>query len=137
MPISAQYAALFWIPLIYHSRHVGSPPFVWFLVRFQLWLFLLFTMTTLPKSYLRNECQALQAQWVSSLKELKAVTHPESRTMLIENLRDLYSRATVLLDRYGEQLDTISSSLLHHVTSRSLDGHIAIAKNTENLMKTY
>lgn len=94
-------------------------------------------MTTLPKSYLRNECQAIHAQWFSSLKELKAVTHPDSRQMLIENLRDLHGRATDLLDRYGEQLDTISSSLLHHVTSRSLDGHIAIAKNTENLMKTY
>ncbi len=94
-------------------------------------------MSTLPKSYLRNECQALQAQWVSSLKELKAVTHPESRTMLIENLRDLYSRATKLLEKHGEQLDPISSSLLHHVTSRSLDGHIAIAKSNENLMKSY
>jgi hypothetical protein len=94
-------------------------------------------MTTLPKSFLRNECQALHAQWFSSLKELKAVTHPESRTILIENLRDLYSRATTLVEKHGEQLDPISSSLLHHVTSRSLDGHIAIAKNTENLMKTY
>ena len=108
-----------------------------FLVRFQLWLFLLSTMTTLPKSYLRNECQALHDQWFSSLKELKAVTHPESRTMLIENLRHLYSRATTLLEKNGEQLDTISSSLLHHVTSRSLDGHIAIAKSTENLIKVF
>ena len=94
-------------------------------------------MTTLPKNFLRNECQALHVQWFSSLKELKAVTHPESRKMLIENLRDLYNRATSLLDRYGEQLDTISSSLLHHITSRSLDGHIAIAKNTDNLMTAF
>ena len=94
-------------------------------------------MTTLPKNFLRNECQALHDQWVSSLKELKAVTHPESRKMLIENLRDLYSRAATLLEMHGEQLDTISSSLLHHIKSRPLDGHIAIAKNTENLMKTY
>jgi hypothetical protein len=57
--------------------------------------------------------------------------------MLIENLRDLYRRATGLLERHGEQLDLISSSLLHHVTSRSLDVHIAIAKSTENLMKSY
>jgi len=73
--------------------------------------------------------------WFSSLKELKAVTHPDSRKMLIENLCDLYNRATVLLERHGEQLDTISSSLLHHITSRSLDGHIAIAKNNQNLIK--
>lgn len=94
-------------------------------------------MTTLHKSFLRNECQALHDQWFSSLKELKLVTHPESRKMLIDNLRDLYSRATTLLEKHGEQLDTISSSLLHHITSRSLDGHIAIAKNTENLMKSF
>ena len=94
-------------------------------------------MTTLPKGYLRNECKNLHEQWFSSLKELKAVTHPESRKMLIENLRDLYSRAKGLLERHGEQFDNISSSLLHHITSRSLDGHIAIAKNTENLMKSY
>jgi hypothetical protein len=57
--------------------------------------------------------------------------------MLIENLRDLYRRATGLLERHGEQLDLISSSLLHYITSRSLDGHIAIAKNTENLIKVF
>lgn len=137
MPIAAEYALLLWIPLIDHSLATLVRSLVLFLVRFQEWLFLLFTMTSLPKSFLRNECQALHAQWFSSLKELKAVTHPDSRKMLIENLRDLYSRATGLLDRHGEQLDTISSSLLHHITSRSLDGHIAIAKNTENLIKVF
>lgn len=94
-------------------------------------------MTNLPKSYLRNECQALHDQWFFSLKELKAVTHPESRKMLIVNLRNLYSLATTLIEKNGEQLDNISSSLLHHVTSRSLDGHIAIAKNTENLIRVF
>jgi hypothetical protein len=49
--------------------------------------------------------------------------------MLNENLLDLYSRATGLLEKHGEELDTISSSLLHHITSRLLDGHIAIAIN--------
>jgi hypothetical protein len=97
----------------------------------------IFTMMTLPENFLRNESQCLHAQWFSSLKELKAVTHPESRKMLIENLRDLYSRAATLLEMHGEQLDTISSSLLHHITSRSLDGHVAIAKNTENLIKLF
>jgi hypothetical protein len=94
-------------------------------------------MTTLSNSYLRNECQALHAQWFSSLKELKAVTHPESRKMLIENLSDLYSRAKGLLERHGKQLDTISSSLLHHITSRLLDDHIAIARATDNLIRLF
>ena len=94
-------------------------------------------MTTLPKNFLRNKCQALHVQWFSSLKELKAVTHPESRKMLIENLRDLYNRATSLLDRYGEQLDTISSSLLHHIMSRLLDAHITMTRNTDNLAKVF
>ena len=61
------------------------------------------------------------------------MTHPESRKMLIENLHDLYSRATTLLEMHGDQLDTISSSLLHHITSRSLDCHIAIVTNTDIL----
>lgn len=94
-------------------------------------------MTTLPENFLRNECQALYGQWFLSFKELQSVTHPESRKMLNGNLRDLCSSATGLLDRHGKQLDTISSSLLQHVTSRSLDGHIAIAKNTENLIKVF
>ena len=94
-------------------------------------------MTTLPKSFLRNECQALHVQWFSSLKELKAVTHPESRKMLIENLRDLYNRATTLLVMHEEQLDTISSSLLHHIMSRLLDAHITLTRNTDNLAKVF
>ena len=64
-------------------------------------------------------------------------THPESCKMLIEYLLNLRSRATTLLVMHEEQLDTISSSLLHHITSRSLDGHVAIAKNTENLIKLF
>ena len=94
-------------------------------------------MTTLPKSFLRNESQALHAQWFSSLKELKVVTHPESRKMLIENLRDLYARATTLLDRHGEQLDAISSALLSHITARSFDGHVALAKSSADIIKAY
>lgn len=127
---------LSWIQLIDHTRHVGTQPCAVSGSILEVAISI-FTIMTLPKNFLRNECQAIHDQWFSSLKDLKVVTHPESRKMLIENLRDLYSRATGLLERHGEQLDPISSSLLHHITSRSLDGHIAIAKNTENLVKVF
>lgn len=57
--------------------------------------------------------------------------------MLIRNLRDLHSRAMTIFNRYEEPLDTISSSMVQHITSRSLNSHIAIAKNTENLIKGF
>jgi hypothetical protein len=57
--------------------------------------------------------------------------------MLIANLRDLYSRATTLLDIHEEQLDSISSSLLHHIISRLLDAHITMTRNTDTLAKVF
>lgn len=71
------------------------------------------------------------------MKELREVTHPASKQMLLQELAGLYERASGLLNAYEPQLDPISLPLLQHITSRPLDGHIAIAKNTENLMKSY
>ena len=65
------------------------------------------------------------------------MTHPDSRKMQIEHLRDLYSRAATLLEMHGEQLDSISSSLLHHIMSRLLDAHITVTGNTDNLAKVF
>jgi hypothetical protein len=137
VPVAAEncLAALDAANLITSATLVSS--FVVFLVQFHKWLFLLFAMTTLLKSSLRNQCQALHTQWLLSLKEPKAVTHPDSRTMLIRNLRDLHSHAMTIFNRYEEPLDTISSSLVQHITSRSLNSHIAIEKNTENLIKGF
>ena len=75
--------------------------------------------------------------WISSLKELQQVTHPASKHMLLEELAGLYGRANGILNTYEAQLDAISLPLLQHITSRPLDGHIAIAKSTDNLIKLF
>ena len=75
--------------------------------------------------------------WITSLKELQQVTHPASKHMLLEELAGLYGRANGILNIYEVQLDPISLSLLQHITSRPLDGHIAIAKSTDNLIKRF
>lgn len=137
MPDTAQYAVLFWIPLIDHPCHVGTPPFVWFLVRSQKWLFTLLAFMKVPASWLRSECQCIHKMWIASLKELRHVTHPASKQMLLEELAALYERASGVLSTYQAQLDPISLSLLQNITSRPLDGHIAIAKNTDNLVKAF
>ena len=75
--------------------------------------------------------------WIKSLKELREVTHPASKQMLLEELAGLYGRANGILNIYEVQLDPISLSLLQHITSRPLGGHIAIAKSTDNLIKLF
>ena len=108
-----------------------------FLVRFQEWLFTLLAFMNVPASWLRSECQCVHNLWISSLKELREVSHPASKQMLLEELAGLYGRANGILNTYEAQLDPISLPLLQHITSRSLDGHIAIAKKTDNLIKVF
>jgi hypothetical protein len=93
--------------------------------------------TSLPPSYLRNECQGLHRLWFGALKELKSITHPESRQLQLEHLRELYAKAKVIESTVIDQLDDQSKGLLSHITSRSFDGHVAIAKGSENLMKSF
>ena len=93
--------------------------------------------TALPPSYLRNECQGLHRSWFDALKELKSITHPESRQLQIDHLRDLYAKAKVIESTVADQLDDQSKGLLGHITSRSFDGHVAIAKGSENLVKLF
>jgi hypothetical protein len=92
---------------------------------------------TLPPSYLRNECQGLHRSWFDALKELKAITYPESRQLQLEYLRELYAKARVIESTAADQLDNHSKGLLGHITSRSFDGHVAIAKASENLIKSF
>lgn len=91
----------------------------------------------LPPSYLRNECIGLHRLWFDALKELKSITHPESRQLQIDHLRELYAKAKVIESTVKDQLDDQSQGLLSHITSRSFDGHVAIAKGSENLVKLF
>lgn len=93
--------------------------------------------TTLPPSYLRNECQGLHRMWFEGLKELKSISHPESRQLQIDYLQELYANAKVIESTVNDQLDDPSKGLLAHITSRSFDGHVAIAKGSENLIKLF
>ncbi len=91
----------------------------------------------LPPSYLRNECIGLHRLWFDGLKELKTITHPESRQLQLEHLRELYAKAKVIESTVADQLDDQVKGLLNHITSRSFDGHVAIAKGSENLIKLF
>jgi hypothetical protein len=71
------------------------------------------------------------------LKELKSITHPESGQLQLEYLRKLYAKATAIESTVTDQLDDQCKGLLSHITSRSFDGHLAIAKGSENLMKSF
>jgi len=114
-------------------RHI-----LWFTVRFRLWFSSFsFIFMTVPASWLRNECQCVHNMWVSSLKELRHVTHPASKDMLLEELSSLYERATGLLKTYQPQLEPITLSLLQHITSRPLDGHVALARSNDNVIKVF
>lgn len=93
--------------------------------------------TKLPPSYLRNECQGLHRLWFDALKELKSITHPESRRFQIDHLRELYAKAKVIESTAMSQLDDQCKGLLAHITSRSFEGHVAIAKGSEHLVKLF
>ena len=75
--------------------------------------------------------------WFEGLKELKSITHPESRQLQIEYLHELYAKAKVIESTVADQLDDQSKGLLSHITSRSFEGHVAIAKGSENLIKLF
>jgi hypothetical protein len=82
----------------------------------------------LPPSYLRNECQGLHRSWFDALKEFKSITHPESRQLQIEHLRELYARAKVIESTVTDQLDDQCTGLLRHITDRTIAEHVSIPR---------
>jgi hypothetical protein len=115
--------------LLASTQVLGSIPSVAFI--------LAFTEMTIPASLLRTECQCVHNMWITSLKELRHVTHPASKDMLIEELSSLYERASGLLNAYQPQLEPISLSLLQHITSRPLDGHVALAMSNDDVIRAF
>ena len=87
-------------------------------------------------SFIRSQAQGIHQMWIENLKDLKHVTHPESRQMHIDALRDLHRRAQALSDQYADHLDSISSSQIAHILGRPLESHFSIAKNIQNLVGT-
>jgi hypothetical protein len=57
--------------------------------------------------------------------------HPESRQLQLEHLRELYAKAKVIESTVADQFDDQAKGLLAHITSRSFDGHVAIARGSE------
>ncbi len=94
-------------------------------------------MSQFPPSYLRNECQGLDRSWTDDLYELKGITYPESVELKIDNIRELYAKAKVIKSTVTDPLDHQAKALLSHITSQPFDGHVAIAKGSENLVKLF
>ncbi len=86
------------------------------------------SMTHHGVKYLFNECHSLHAQWFAGLKDLQGISDPDSRMMQLQFLRALHARANCLLVECGPQLSPIAASLLNHISSRSLEEHIIVAK---------
>ncbi len=66
-----------------------------------------------------------------------SITHPESRQLQLEHLRELYAKAKVIESTVAYQLDDQSKGLLSHITSRSFEGYVAIAMRSGNLVKLF
>ncbi len=75
--------------------------------------------------------------WFEGLKELKSITHPESRQLQLEHLHELDAKAKVIASTVADQLDDQCKGLLSHINSRSFDGQVAIAKGSENLIRLF
>lgn len=70
--------------------------------------------------------------WIENLKDLRQVTHPESKQMYLDALSDLYQEAQLLRAKHGNKIDHISSAQLTHVLGRSLVDHIAIINQSKH-----
>ncbi len=60
-----------------------------------------------------------------------SITHPHSRQLQLDHLRELYAKAKVIEATVTDQLDDQSKGLLSHIISGTFDGHVAIAKGSE------
>ena len=127
-----------WVRLTHHCqvRH-GKEGGLFFQVQILDWLYIFLMYQLKPSSlssFLQSEAQGIHKLWIQNLKQLKGVTHPESRSIYLDTLGDLYHRADALISRHSQQLDPLSSSRLQHIIGRPLEAHISIAKNIGNLI---
>jgi hypothetical protein len=68
--------------------------------------------------------------WIENLKDLKQVTHPESKQMYLDALSDLYKQAEHLFTQKDKHLDGITSAQLAHILWTPLVSHVALAKHS-------
>ena len=84
-------------------------------------------------SYLKTNVDTLHKQWVDNLRDIRGVTDPASRSIYTDDLKELYERA-ILLDQHQE-LHPQSKGALRHILDRPLEQHLALLKNTRNILR--
>jgi hypothetical protein len=83
-------------------------------------------------SYLKANVDSVHKLWVENLRDIRQVTDPVARSIYIDDLKDLYHRATLLDQEQG--LHPQMKGCLAHILDRPLDQHLALIKNLRNVL---
>ena len=83
-------------------------------------------------SYLKANVDSVHKLWVENLRGIRQVTDPTARSMYMEDLADLYERATLLDQEQG--LHPQMKACLAHILDRPLKQHISLLKDTKNIL---
>ena len=90
-----------------------------------------------PPSYYQTQVDSLHNNWVTTLRDLRIVTEPSAKEMLVGELRAIYDQTRNLVAQHGSHIDAIRSVKLNHILQRPLEGHIAIARHNDTTVVGY
>jgi hypothetical protein len=80
----------------------------------------------LPQSFYRAQAQSIQTQWIQTLRDLRDVSDQRSRSIYIDDMRNLHARASDLKDT--QQLHPLDEAKLSHILSRPIEEHVILVK---------
>ena len=80
-------------------------------------------------SYLRAQADVLHTQWINTHKELLEVADSKWRSVLIEELNDIYLQAKEFLNLHEDDIHQIDAARLKHILARDVDSHIYLLRH--------
>ena len=89
-------------------------------------------------TYYSSIVQSLLNRFTETIRELRHITEPTARRMVLEDLIEIYADAKKFQTDHSDQLNHISQNQLKHILARDLKQWIAFSKpSTEsNLITT-
>ncbi len=80
------------------------------------------------QSYIKSNVDSIHKDWITTLKDIKAVTNPAALSIYTDHLKELYLRAEAIND--VQSLHPTQRGALAHILDRPIDEHLLAIKAT-------
>jgi len=88
----------------------------------------------LHPSFYSSQSNSLLERFTNICKELRHITEPSARKVMVLELIDLYTEAEEFFEENEEHLNQISLNQMRHMLARPISEHLILTKPSTNLI---